>query len=264
MELGIGLRKSSVVLMMLGSIALLGGCATKKYVRTEVSTSAHEISGRIDNQEQTINGHEQVIKSNTGQIEELGSVARDHSQKLGVLDDGLHQTDAKAQHAMSVGEGAQNAANKAAGEVTALDSRFQNRNHYMTLSEEQVRFKFNSAKLEDSFKKVLDDIANNLKQNPDAILVMEGHTDATGSEDYNIQLGQKRVEAVVRYLVVDQEVPMNRISDLSFGEAKAIAENKTKEGRAQNRAVVVRVMAPQFSGQSAMTSQAKPDETETR
>jgi len=109
---------------------------------------------------------------------------------------------------------------------------------------------------------VLDDIAQQLKQNPDTILVMEGHTDSVGSSDYNIQLGQKRVDAVVRYLVVDQEVPMNRISNLSFGKDRPVAENKTKDGRKQNRSVVVRVMAPQLTGNEGTVSEARPTSEE--
>ena len=127
------------------------------------------------------------------------------------------------------------------------------------LNEEQIRFKFNSAKLDDASKGVLNDLAQQLKSNPDTMLVMEGHTDASGSPDYNIQLGEKRAQAVIRYLVVDQGVPMNRISQLSFGEDKPLADNKSKEGREQNRSVVVRVLGPEQAGKEGMMSQSRPD-----
>lgn len=256
MEHGISVSKALMgVVVAFGAVALMSGCATKKYVKTQVDTSAHELSARMDTEDQT-------IKSSQGQIEELNGVTRDHSQKIGALDDGLKQTDSKAQQAMTTGQNAQNAANKVAGDVSTLDGKFQNRNHYVVLNEEQVRFKFNSAKLDPSFKKVLDDVAQQLKQNADAILVMEGHTDATGSDDYNIQLGQKRVQAVIRYLVVSQDVPINRISDLSLGKDRPVAPNKTKDGRAQNRTVIVRVMGPQLTGKEGMVSQARPDAAE--
>jgi outer membrane protein OmpA-like peptidoglycan-associated protein len=249
-----GMRKSVLwILVALGSVALTTGCASRKYVRTRVDDSSHELSARMDTDKKELSSS---INATTHQVDELNGVAREHSQKLGALDEGLKQTDGKAQQALTTGETAQNTANKAATEVGSLDNKFQNRNHYAVLNEEQVRFKFNSAKLEPDFKKTLDDIAQQLKQNPDAILVMEGHTDSTGPEDYNIQLGQKRLDAVVRYLVVDQEVPVNRISNLSFGKEKPMAENKTKDGRAQNRSVIVRVMGPQLSG--GMVSQTRP------
>ena len=253
MKQGASLHKAAMGAMLaLGTVGLMSGCATKKYVKSTVDTSAHELSARIDSDDQ-------AIKANSNQVEELNGVAREHNQKLSALDSGLKQTDSKAQQAMSKGEGAQNTADKAVGQVSELDSKFQNRNHFVVLNEEKVQFKFNSAKLEDSFKKDLDDVARQLKENPDAILVMEGHTDAVGPDDYNVQLGQKRVEAVRRYLVVDQEVPINRISEMSFGKARPINTEKGKEARAQNRSVVVRIMGPQLGSKDGMVSQARPE-----
>ena len=248
-----GVRKSLLaVTVALGTVALMSGCATKKYVRTQVDTSSHELSARIDT-------NEQAIKSSQNQIEELNGTTRENSQKITALDNGLNRTDSKAQQALITGQGAQNAANKVAGDVATLENKFTNRNHYVVLNEEQVHFKLNSAKLDSSFTKLLDDVAQQLKQNPDTILVMEGHTDASGPADYNMELGQKRVQAVIHYLVVNQDVPINRIADVSVGKDKPVADNKTKDGRAQNRAVVVRVMGPQLTGKEGMVSQARPD-----
>jgi outer membrane protein OmpA-like peptidoglycan-associated protein len=257
MTQGIGVKKSMFwIVVVLGSTVLAGGCATKKYVRTRVDDSSHELNARMDTDEAAIKG---TISSTQSQVEELNGVTREHTQKIAGLDDSLKQTDGKAQQALSTGQTAQTSANKAIGQVTTLDTKFQNRNHYVVLAEEKVQFKFNSAKLQPDFKKVLDDIAQQLKQNADTILVMEGHTDSVGPDDYNIQLGQKRVDAVVHYLVVDQEVPMNRISNLSFGKDRPVAENKTKDGRKLNRSVVVRVMAPQLGANEGTVSEARPN-----
>jgi len=258
MEQGLTLRKSMMTMAVaLGMVGVMTGCATKKYVRTSVDTRAQEISHRIDNDENT-------IKSSQSSIEELSGVTREHGQKITSLDNEIKQTDAKTQQAQQTGEAAQNTANKVGTQVSGLETRFQNRNHFTVLNEEQVHFKFNSAKLDDQSKSTLNDMAQQLKQNPDVILVMEGHTDSAGSPDYNVQLGEKRAEAVIRYLVVDQAVPMNRISQISFGEDKPMADNKTKEGRAQNRSVVVRVMGPEQTGKEGMMSQSRPDtENET-
>jgi outer membrane protein OmpA-like peptidoglycan-associated protein len=237
-------------MLAFGTVSLLSGCATKKYVRSSVDTKAQELSAKIDT-------NEQAIKSTDSQVAELNNVTREHTDKINGLDTGVKQADSHAQQAMSTGQNAQNTANKAVSQVSSLDSKFQNRNHYAVLNQEQVKFKFNSAKLDDASKKTLDDVAQKVKENPDAILVMEGHTDSVGPDDYNIQLGQKRLDAVIRYLVVDQEVPMNRISDLSFGKAHPINAAKGKDARADNRAVVVRVMGPQLSGQEGMVSESR-------
>jgi len=158
--------------------------------------------------------------------------------------------DQKTQQAMTVGEGAQKTADGAVGQVSTLGVKFDNRNNYTMMSEEKVRFGFDSASIEKSFMPVLDQIAAQLKDNPDTIVVMEGRTDATGDDTYNIRLGEKRLEAVIRYLVVQQEVPMHKVHRMSFGEEKAFNENKTREERAENRAVVLRVMGPNLDAQA--------------
>jgi OOP family OmpA-OmpF porin len=98
--------------------------------------------------------------------------------------------------------------------------------------------------LDKKFTDVLDAIANTLTQNPNAIVVLEGRTDSVGDKDYNVKLGERRIEAVRRYLAVDKSVPVYKIHEISFGAEKPVAENKTKDGREKNRAVTMTVMVP--------------------
>ena len=70
---------------------------------------------------------------------------------------------------------------------------------------------------------------------------IEGHTDSTGSERRNMQLGMQRADSVKLYLYDQYSVPLHRMSVLSFGEERPAAPNDTAEGRAQNRRVVIRV-----------------------
>jgi outer membrane protein OmpA-like peptidoglycan-associated protein len=190
------------------------------------------------------------IQQNSNQITELSGVTREHTQQIGTLDSGLKSTDEKASQALGVGQTAQSTANQAATNVSSLDQRFQNRNRYIVLSEETIPFKFDSATIDDASP--LGSLAQEVKSNPDAILVLEGRTDATGDETYNIQLGERRLDAVVRHLVVEQSVPMHQIHRMSFGAASPLASNDTTEGRAQNRSVVIRVMGP--GGAAGMAS----------
>jgi peptidoglycan-associated lipoprotein len=73
-------------------------------------------------------------------------------------------------------------------------------------------------------------------------LEIEGHTDNVGGELYNAQLGEKRAKAVMNYLNEKGGVPLHAMSVISYGESKPVADNKTADGRAQNRRVVVRVL----------------------
>jgi outer membrane protein OmpA-like peptidoglycan-associated protein len=71
---------------------------------------------------------------------------------------------------------------------------------------------------------------------------IQGHTDSTGTPAYNMRLGEERAEAVRRFMN-QQGVPLNRMSTISYGQDHPVAPNDTKVGRAQNRRVVVVVMA---------------------
>lgn len=243
MEKVFGRYGAAGLLLILTTAGVTSGCATKKYVRTQVDTSANEISAKMEDKDRSL---QSGVDANSGQITELSGVAREHTQQLGTLDSGLKATDGKATQAMNVGQGAQNTASQAVGQVTRLGGEFQNRNNYTTVREHAIPFGFGSATLGKDLISDLDQIAQSVKSDRDAILVLEGRTDSTGDPNYNIQLGEKRLDAVVRYLVVEQSVPMQQIYKMSFGAARPVAPNSTREGRAQNRAVIVRVMEPKL------------------
>ena len=78
---------------------------------------------------------------------------------------------------------------------------------------------------------------------PAAIIEIEGHTDNSGPKNLNHRLGLERAENVKRYLYEQHQVPLHKINVISYGEEKPIAPNNKKDGRAQNRRVVIRVLA---------------------
>jgi outer membrane protein OmpA-like peptidoglycan-associated protein len=245
-------KTATVVGLMAALVGVSSGCvATRKFTRNSVDQKAQELSadlgGRIDTTNQKVDQNSNQINAQTGQIEELGTVTRDHTGKIATLDGEIDQVDQKTEQAMTVGQGAQRTADGAVGQVNTLGVKFDNRNNYSVMSEEKVLFGFDSASIEESFLPVLDQIAAQLKESPDTILVMEGRTDATGDNAYNIRLGERRLEAVIRYLVVQQDVPMHKVHQISFGADKPFNENKTREERAENRAVVLRVMGPNLN-----------------
>jgi outer membrane protein OmpA-like peptidoglycan-associated protein len=83
-----------------------------------------------------------------------------------------------------------------------------------------------------------------LKANPQNVFIeIEGHTDNIGDTAINERLGLDRAEAVKRYLYEQHQVPLHKINVISYGEAKPVAPNNTRAGRAQNRRVVVRVLS---------------------
>jgi peptidoglycan-associated lipoprotein len=115
--------------------------------------------------------------------------------------------------------------------------------YQMVLSDDSVKFPTDSAKLSPEAETRLMDFIQKLKSdNKNVYLEIQGHTDSTGGKDLNMRLGENRAEAV-RLFMNQQGVPLNRMSTISYGDTAPVAPNNTREGRAQNRRVVVIVMA---------------------
>ena len=114
----------------------------------------------------------------------------------------------------------------------------------VTLSEDQGNFKFGRTDLPDEAKARLDEIVGQLKSDPKGIFIeIEGHTDNVGSKTLNERLGMERAEGVKKYLYEQHQVPLHKINVISYGEDKPVAPNNNREGRAQNRRVVVRILS---------------------
>lgn len=101
-----------------------------------------------------------------------------------------------------------------------------------------VLFEFNKAEVRAIYGDELQAVANAMKAHDDIELVLEGHTDAVGSDAYNQGLSQRRVAAVKAKLAKDYGIAANRISTVGYGESRPIAHNATAEGRAKNRRVI--------------------------
>lgn len=113
----------------------------------------------------------------------------------------------------------------------------------MVLSDDSVKFPVNRAKLSPEAQTRLLDFVQKLKgDNKNVYLEIQGHTDDTGSQPINMKLGEARAEAV-RLFMNQQGVALNRMATISYGDGAPVASNKTRDGRAQNRRVVVVVLA---------------------
>ncbi len=239
------MQKLSLVLLVSAAIMVTSGCATKKYVRNQVKASSDTLTGRIEGNEGEIKEvRDDVDKKVSGvdaRVSELDSKTSD--QFNGVRTD-VQSVRKDVQNVDQKASQAQTSADRAGNDVSALDQKFQNRNNFNVSDEKSVQFKFNSATLDKQYMQVLDEIANTLTQNPDAIVVLEGRTDSMGDRDYNVKLGERRIDAVRRYLAVEKGLPVYRIHDISFGAEKPVAENKTREGREKNRAVTMTILVP--------------------
>lgn len=113
----------------------------------------------------------------------------------------------------------------------------------VVLSDDSVKFPTDRHALSPEAEARLAEFAQRLKsENRNVYLEIQGHTDATGPEAYNDQLGEARAEAVRKYLS-QQGVALNRMATISYGEEAPVAPNDTADGRAQNRRVAIVVLS---------------------
>lgn len=113
----------------------------------------------------------------------------------------------------------------------------------VVLSDDSVKFPTDRYALSPEAEARLAELAQRLKaENRNVYLEIQGHTDATGDEGYNENLGEARAEAVRRYLA-KQGVALNRMATISYGEESPVAPNETPEGRSQNRRVAIVVLS---------------------
>jgi outer membrane protein OmpA-like peptidoglycan-associated protein len=216
--------------MLALTVAVAPACATKKFVRTEV--------GNVNSKVDTL----------TGTVEETQERTRKNEERIG-------QVDQKAESAGRSATEARAAADAAAGAAKEVDSRLGNRINTVeaasrklvfevTLSEDQGNFKFGKTDLPDAAKMRLDEVVRQIKADPKNIFFeVEGHTDNVGSPETNERIGMERAEAVKRYLYEQHQIPLHKINVISYGEEKPVAPNNKRDGRAQNRRVVVKVLS---------------------
>jgi len=106
--------------------------------------------------------------------------------------------------------------------------------------ESDILFAVDSAVLSNDSRYSLDEFAQVMMEYPKTAILVQGHTDSTGSEDYNLALSERRAKAVMNHLAMRQ-VDQSRMSAIGYGEAYPVADNSTPEGRAQNRRVEILV-----------------------
>jgi len=190
------------------------------------------------------------VKENAERIDAVDRRAQQGITAAGAADQKAGAAQQAAQNAATAAQAADRKADTANqgvqtanNRITTLESRIANMGDAYAESEKQtVTFKVNSSALDNMGKGTLDKIAGDMSgQRQGYMIEIQGFTDSTGSEQFNIGLSQRRAESVERYLV-SKNIPLYRISIVGLGEDNPVADNKTNQGRAQNRRVEVRVL----------------------
>jgi len=217
------------VLAISGSTA----CATKKFVRTSVG----EVNDKVDSMGRSLEETQERTRRNEGRISEV-------DQKAQAAQTSANQANDAASAARTAANDAGTKATEAGNKFDVMDKANKRLVYEVVLSEDQGNFKFGKTDLPDTAKQRLDQMVAQLKQDPKGVfLEIEGHTDNVGGKIINEKIGLERAEAVKRYLYEQYQIPLHKMNVISYGEDKPIAPNKTRDGRAQNRRVVIKVLA---------------------
>jgi len=231
------MRKNLLAVSIIAlSVATASACATKGFVREEVGT----VNTKVD----TLGGTVEQTQQRVGQNE----------ARIGAVDQKAEAAGKAAADARTAATDARSAADKAAAAANAVNGRVdavatevaasRKLVYQVTLSEDQGNFRFGAAELPDEARAGLDQVVSKLKADPQNVFIeIEGHTDNVGTPDLNERLGLERAETVKRYLYEQHQVPLHKINVISYGEGKPVSPNNTREGRAQNRRVVVKVLS---------------------
>ena len=151
------------------------------------------------------------------------------------------QAEAAARAAASAASQAEQVGQQATQRATELDGRLSALDNYNMVAEGSVLFDFGKHELNDAAKQSLDEMAARVQPFKRFAIEIHGFTDQVGAPQYNFELSQQRANSVLRYLTMQHKVPLHRISILGAGEETPVADNKTRDGRKQNRRVEVRV-----------------------
>ena len=208
------MRRIMLPLVVLSVAA--SGCATKKYVSHEVG----EVNQKVDNLSGEVEKTQQRVKTTEVRLDSV-----DKQSQAGI-------SEAKGSAAAAMNK-AQDAEKAAKGKLL----------YTVTLSNDKVTFPLNRAEVSDDAKKMVDEaVAPIVAANKGVFFEIEGHTDGTGEAAYNEKLGEERALAVRAYLHDQHNIALSRMEVISYGETKPVADNKSKDGRAQNRRVVIKVL----------------------
>jgi outer membrane protein OmpA-like peptidoglycan-associated protein len=200
-----------VGLAVVAAVFLSVGCATKKYVRQETAA----IDQKVEGIETAIEENQKRIKEHDERLATIGSLITEQQHQIKGVDGKIEEVRKLTQGKLIFKE---------------------------TLRNDEAKFKFDSAELGPEAQAALDAFIERLvSENRGIYLEIQGHTDSTGEESYNLLLGKKRAEAVMEYFYKKYRIPLHRMEVFSFGSSQPAGDNKTRDGRAQNRRVDILV-----------------------
>jgi outer membrane protein OmpA-like peptidoglycan-associated protein len=214
--------------LLASSLFLSIGCASKNYVRNEVTPTVNKVNELDD-----------LTAKNSRDIKDVDARAQ---QGILTVNNKTAEVEQKAQAAGQAADQAQQSATTASNRVTSLANTVANLDNYHPVVETSVHFAFNRDNLTSKAKSALDQLGAEIPNTKNYIITVEGGTDSVGSQQYNYGLSDRRADSVIQYLATKYNVPAHKIYLIGLGKDKPVATNKSAAGRAKNRRVDIHLM----------------------
>ncbi len=211
------------------ALTLTTGCSTKNYVRSQTGPliqQTNELDSKTAEDHRNITDTDQRAQAGIAQAQSAADAADQHATVAGQSADAANQT-----------------AQLAVNHVDTLEGVVANLDNYQTLSDVSVTFGFDKSVLTADDKAQLDTLANSLTNARGYLVALTGGTDSVGDAQYNYQLSQRRANAVVLYLATKYNIAPHRFYLIGIGKENPVADNHTRDGRAQNRRVEIKLMS---------------------
>lgn len=237
------MTRTSLTILLAACMAATFGCTSKNYVKNQTTPLINKTNELDD-----------MTAKNSKDIKDVDARAQAGIQAVNAKTADVEQ---KAQAANQNASSAQQMADAANNRVGVLTNTVANLDNYRPVAETSVKFGFNKDNLTSKSKEALDQLAGTISSTKGYIITLEGSTDSVGSPDYNYDLSQRRANSVIQYLASKYSVPAHKIYVIGLGKDKPLETNKTREGRADNRRVDVRLMTNTLGD----TNQAQPTTT---
>jgi outer membrane protein OmpA-like peptidoglycan-associated protein len=235
-------RRRAVFVLCIGSAIVVTACATKGFVRDQVRSSDERVVDQFERQDAKLREITQGAAATRDDIAAADQRLEDVGTRVGQADTAATEAQNKATEAQNRAEEAAAAARDA---EARLSQRLADRNKYRLVQTRSIYFDSDRADIRDAGVHELEEVANELQADPNALVELQGFADPQGSEGYNDELARKRVEGVIRHLVQRHGTELRQIRSLAMGRvALAAGQKPTPDVLAEARRVEIRVVAP--------------------
>lgn len=229
-------RKILAVAAVLSLVFVGAGCATKKYVNQNIEP----MKLRVDQLDETQRKHDDSISQLNKDVETNETEISAAKERIGTVEG-------------RVGDATTRIAENERG-MNELRSRIANLDDYAQVQQVSVLFDFDKDTLNEDEATQLREVASAVTSQKRYFITVEGFTDQVGDPEYNFALSRRRADRVMRHLVAELGVPVQRIYVIGLGEERLVEAATDREARAKNRRVEVRVFSAEAPATTAKSS----------